>query len=202
SEDGRRGGTGGVLVVKGGRGGGPRRHAARHHRQTQRHNRRGAGGCNHPQALPRLGTRNAAGRAANPAGAARAAQGRGREVVPDRRGGGHQGIGAALRSDLILRSAHAFACARLEGGGPPEPTAPSGAPMLRDASQRKRCDAPQHEGGGRAPYSITSSARASSAGGTSRPSAFAALRLITNSNLVDCTTGRSSGLAPLGIRPA
>src|SRR5215831_8968127 len=50
-------------------------------------------GCNHPQALPRLGTRNAAGRAANPAGAARAAQGRGREVVPDRRGGGHQGIG-------------------------------------------------------------------------------------------------------------
>ena len=33
-------------------------------------------------------------------------------------------------------------------------------------------------------YSITSSARASSVGGTSRPSAFAVLRLITSSNLV------------------
>ena len=33
-------------------------------------------------------------------------------------------------------------------------------------------------------YSITSSARASSIGGTSRPSAFAVLRLITSSYLV------------------
>jgi hypothetical protein len=38
-------------------------------------------------------------------------------------------------------------------------------------------------------YSITSSARASSVGGTSRPSAFAALRLRTNSNFVGCKTG-------------
>jgi hypothetical protein len=38
-------------------------------------------------------------------------------------------------------------------------------------------------------YSITSSARASSIGGTSRPSALAALRLITSSNREDCTTG-------------
>ena len=36
------------------------------------------------------------------------------------------------------------------------------------------------------PHSITSSARASSVGGTSRPSALAVLRLITSSNLVDC----------------
>jgi hypothetical protein len=42
-----------------------------------------------------------------------------------------------------------------------------------------------------APYSITSSARAMSVGGTSTPSALAVLRLITNSNLLDCTTGRS-----------
>src|SRR5262249_49516929 len=35
------------------------------------------------------------------------------------------------------------------------------------------------------PHSITSSARADSVGGTSIPSALAALRLITNSNLVD-----------------
>src|SRR6476619_6122900 len=51
-------------------------------------------------------------------------------------------------------------------------------------------------------HSITSSARADRVGGTSRPSALAVFRLITNSNLVDCTTGRSPGFAPLRIRPA
>src|ERR1700756_3125399 len=50
-------------------------------------------------------------------------------------------------------------------------------------------------------HSITSSARASSVGGTSKPSAFAVLRLMTSSNLLDCTTGRSAGLAPLRILP-
>jgi len=49
--------------------------------------------------------------------------------------------------------------------------------------------------------SVTSSARASRLSGTVRPSAFAVVRLRTNSNLVDCTTGRSAGLAPLRIRP-
>src|SRR5450759_4593171 len=49
-------------------------------------------------------------------------------------------------------------------------------------------------------YSITSSARTSSAGGTSRPIAFAVLRLMANSNFVGCWTGRSIGLAPLRIR--
>src|SRR5262249_36641754 len=44
------------------------------------------------------------------------------------------------------------------------------------------------------PHSITSSARASSVGGTSRPSAFAVLRLMTNWRRDDCTTGRSAGL--------
>src|SRR5215475_11812728 len=42
-------------------------------------------------------------------------------------------------------------------------------------------------------HSITSSARASSVGGTSRSSAFAVFRLITNSNLVACITCRSAG---------
>src|SRR5262249_40603448 len=51
-------------------------------------------------------------------------------------------------------------------------------------------------------HSITSSARADSAGGISRRSALAVLRLITNSNLVGCCTGRSAGFAPLRIRPA
>jgi hypothetical protein len=48
-------------------------------------------------------------------------------------------------------------------------------------------------------YSITSSARASSVGGTSRPSAFAVVRLTTNSNLVGCSTGMSLGFAPRRI---
>src|SRR5262245_51783205 len=55
----------------------------------------------------------------------------------------------------------------------------------------------------RAPlHSITSSARAMSAGGTVRPSILAVSWLMTISNFVDCTTGKSAGLAPLRIRPA
>src|SRR6266508_2951465 len=49
-------------------------------------------------------------------------------------------------------------------------------------------------------YSITSSARASRVGGTSRSSALAVLRLITSSNFVGCKIGRSAGFAPLGYR--
>src|SRR5262249_60574127 len=48
--------------------------------------------------------------------------------------------------------------------------------------------------------SITSWARASSVGGTSRPSALAVLRLMRNSNLVGPSTGRSEGLVPFNIR--
>ena len=51
-------------------------------------------------------------------------------------------------------------------------------------------------------YSITSSARASSVGGTSRPSAFAVARLITRSKRVAWSTGRSPGFAPLRMRAA
>jgi hypothetical protein len=50
-------------------------------------------------------------------------------------------------------------------------------------------------------YSITSSAIARTPDGMLRPSALAVLRLITNSNLVGCTTGRSAGLSPLRTRP-
>src|SRR4029079_1237592 len=48
-------------------------------------------------------------------------------------------------------------------------------------------------------YSITSSARASSDGGTANPRAFAVLRLTISSNFVGCSTGRSAGFAPLRI---
>src|ERR1700731_1479813 len=49
-------------------------------------------------------------------------------------------------------------------------------------------------------HSITSSARASTVGGTSRPSAFAVLRLSTVSYLVGVCTGRSAGFSPLRMR--
>src|SRR5262245_18918763 len=54
----------------------------------------------------------------------------------------------------------------------------------------------------RVAHSIASSARASSVGGTSRPSVLAALRLITSSNFVGCSTGMSAGFAPFRIRAA
>src|SRR5262249_10082790 len=49
-------------------------------------------------------------------------------------------------------------------------------------------------------HSITSSARASTDVGTSRPSALAVLRLITSSYSVGAWPGRSAGFAPLRMR--
>jgi len=48
-------------------------------------------------------------------------------------------------------------------------------------------------------YSSTSSARASTEAGRSRPSAFAVLRLTTNSYFVGTCTGRSAAFSPLRI---
>src|SRR5262245_43787028 len=50
-------------------------------------------------------------------------------------------------------------------------------------------------------HSITSSARSRIAVGIVTPSALAALRLTTVSNMVACWTGRSAGFSPLRIRP-
>ena len=58
-----------------------------------------------------------------------------------------------------------------------------------------------HSGHAGTAYSITSSALATIDGGMARPSALAVLRLMTNSNVVGCMTGRSVGLAPLRILP-
>src|SRR5262245_56257718 len=48
-------------------------------------------------------------------------------------------------------------------------------------------------------YLITLSARASTLGGIVRPICFAALRLMTNSTFIACSTGRSAGFAPFRI---
>src|SRR5262245_35298364 len=62
----------------------------------------------------------------------------------------------------------------------------------RAAEERDEIASPHH--------SITSSARASSVAGTSRPSAFAVLRLMTSSYLVGACTGKSAGFSPLRMR--
>ena len=49
-------------------------------------------------------------------------------------------------------------------------------------------------------YSITSSARASSEGGTSSPSALAVFRLINSSNVVGRMMGISAGFSPFRTR--
>src|SRR5262245_17023241 len=63
----------------------------------------------------------------------------------------------------------------------------------RAADQRNELAPPDH--------SITSSARASSVGGTVRRSMRAVWWLITSSNFEACTTGRSPGFSPLRMRP-
>jgi hypothetical protein len=50
-------------------------------------------------------------------------------------------------------------------------------------------------------HSITSSARSRNDSGIVSPMVLAVLRLITSSNLLDCTTGKSAGFSPLRIRP-
>src|SRR5215831_19049896 len=74
-------------------------------------------------------------------------------------------------------------------------------PPLRPRAKRPcRCCAADQRDELATPHSITSSARASKVGGTSRPSALAVLRLITNSYLVGACTGRSAGFSPLRMR--
>src|SRR5262249_30873391 len=73
--------------------------------------------------------------------------------------------------------------------------------LLRARRERPRCRAAEQHDELATLHSITSSASASSVGGISRPSAFAVFRLMTNSNLVACITGRSAGFSPLRTRP-
>ena len=81
---------------------------------------------------------------------------------------------------------------------------PRGLPRLLGLG-RERCGE-ESEGASEecspADYWITSSARASTAGGIVRLSAFAVLRLSTSRYLVGCSTGRSAGFAPWRILAA
>src|SRR5262245_48933267 len=72
--------------------------------------------------------------------------------------------------------------------------------LLRPHSERPRRRPAEKRDELATPHSITSSARASTAGGISRPSTLAVLRLITSSYLVGACTGRSAGFSPLRMR--
>src|SRR5262245_40032302 len=61
---------------------------------------------------------------------------------------------------------------------------------------RRRCTAEERDKLAATHHSMTSSAMASSDDGTVRPSIRAVWWLMTSSILLDCTTGRSAGLAP------
>src|SRR2546430_16410441 len=108
--------------------------------------------------------------------------------------------------ELFLKRLAVFGCLRIGlSNDPQHPNRPHPAGLLlRNKRPRyRRCDrrrptakqrdelSPRH--------SITSSARASKIGETSKPKALAVLRLTTNSNLVPCSTGKSAGFAPLRI---
>src|SRR5262245_11310926 len=70
------------------------------------------------------------------------------------------------------------------------------AQQQNDAQCQEATYAPQQT----SVYSITSSARASRVGGTSRPRALAVLRFITISYLVGACTGKSAGMLPCKMR--
>jgi hypothetical protein len=80
----------------------------------------------------------------------------------------------------------------------------SGAPRKRQLATEERRVVKGHKETHalqqRASYSITSSARAMSVGGTWRPSALAVFRLITNSNFIGAWTGSSLGFEPLSMQ--
>src|SRR5262249_15006626 len=98
----------------------------------------------------------------------------------------HRDLDASLRIALGNLNEHA--------------DAPGRTRLLRPRRERPRGRAAEQRDGLAPFHSITSSAVASSEGGTVRPSARAVGMLMTKSNLVDCTTGRSAGLAPLRMR--
>jgi hypothetical protein len=81
--------------------------------------------------------------------------------------------------------------AAASGGSPVCSATGCSARTLRACLEKGRRDV--------AANSITSSARSRNDSGIVRPSALAALRLITNSNFVGCSIGRSAGLAPFKI---
>src|SRR5262249_38078426 len=103
-----------------------------------------------------------------------------------------------------LRESVIHPAAIFERSADEEPDAPNLGRLLRARRCRqRRSRAAQKRDEFTAPesHSTTSSAMASSVGGTSRRSALAVLRLMISASLVTCCTGRSPAFSPLRIRP-
>src|SRR5262249_59927473 len=79
--------------------------------------------------------------------------------------------------------------------------APHPRSLLRPRRERPRRRAAEQRDDGAPVHSMISSASNCNELATSSPSARAVCILIPNSNLADCTTGRSEGIAPFRIRP-
>src|SRR5262249_45247472 len=113
--------------------------------------------------------------------------------------------GLALDDDIPSLHVAEFHELAREGHGKRRAQAGVEQPNFK-ALLRARRAGPHHRGAANErdevapPHSITSWAVAMSLSGTSSPSAFAVLRLMTNSNLVGCWTGRSEALSPLRMR--
>ena len=82
---------------------------------------------------------------------------------------------------------------------PPSSTDVSNAEVGREEGAKTSPEQMQQDTYAELPYSITSSARASRAGGIVSPSALAVFRLMTSSNVAACSTGSSVGFSLLSI---
>ena len=109
------------------------------------------------------------------------------------------GLGKAEPGELVEKRRE---MGRLSRVGAEHANAAHAARVLRARRERPRRRRAAEQRDELAPlHSITSSAMASSEGGIVRPSVRAVWALMTSSNLVDCTTGRSAGFSPLRMRP-
>jgi len=105
-----------------------------------------------------------------------------------------------LKGSRQLTSVRFISGLRVISGNAQSDRLTSAFPQKRTSASGQGMSALCHKQTSAALHSITSSARASSVGGTSMPSALAVLRLITSSYLVGDWTGRSAGFSPLRIR--
>jgi hypothetical protein len=113
-------------------------------------------------------------------------------------------VGPAQLRQALQKRRHAGLIFRIiRGRGHQHADAPDPLALLRACREWPHGRrASEHRDELAASHSITSSAVASSASGTVRPSILAVETLTTSSNLVGCTTGKSAGFAPLRMRPA
>jgi len=121
----------------------------------------------------------------------------GTTVYPYRAAGCLRVIGYGMSGDTT-RAMRAMASVALPSIGSSNQY---GVPGILAASAACVCSAPtgNHEKSLGSCHWITWSARASTDCGIVRPRALAVLRLMTNSNFVGCSTGRSAGFVPLRI---